>query len=448
MANPTPNAPDSMFRYKEGLGVWEHRGKVALAGIGHAPTARRWDETVENSIAALTITAAQKALDDAGVTVDDVDGLVVLPTGTGDLWAPRPIPEDFAKAYIPTPGRPEDGLTETSAEWMVNNMGFKNIKAAFHTQRCMSNSICITGQMIGDGLAHTVLAVRILNNLAGRYHHVSGYQGGQNAETTASGSAQWTNPFGWGAAGVQDAYTFGQYCRKYGSNHDRMAPYIVNQRKNGLMFPEGYYYQNRPELLTVEDYLAGRWISKPLSIYDCDLPIQTAICYLFTTAERAKDMKQPPVYMLNHASDSLRPRSSAHTLDEVEATTDSLARKLYTGSGLTPSEVDVYNPYDGFTLFTQYYLEAMNWHGVKRGEAHDFYAGDISVHGPHPFSSSGGNNGNGRTRCWMHTDSFQQLRGQAGQRQVKIKDGRPETAISGGPTPGGGDWMVWSNKPD
>ena len=445
---PTPNAPLSIYRTTEGLGVWEHRGKVAVAGIGYSPTARRWDEKPETSVAAMTIVAAQKALDDAGITRDDVDGLVVLESGTGDLWTPRDIPEDFAKAYIPTPGRPEDGLTEMSADWLVNNMGLKNIKSAYHSFRCMSNSLCVASQMVGDGEANTVLAVRVLNNLAGRYHHVSGYGGGQNAEDTVSGGAQWTNPFGWGAAGTQDAYTFGQYCRKYGSNHDRMAPYVVNQHRNGLMTPEGFYYQHRPEVLTVEDYLGGRWISKPLSIFDCDLPIQVSICFLLTTAERARDMKQPPVYVLNHCSDWLSPRSTAHTLDEVEATTTSLAKKNYEGSGLSPTEVDVFNPYDGFTLFTQYYLEAYGWHGVKRGEAHDFYAGDIRVEGPNPFSSSGGNSGNGRTRCWMHSDCIQQLRGQAGQRQVTIKNGRPETAISGGPTPGGGDWLAWSTSPD
>ena len=138
-------------------------------------------------------------------------------------------------------------------------------------------------------------------------------------------------------------------------------------------------------------------------------------------------------------------RCNLQTLEECEASTDAIARKAYESSGLTAKDVDIFNPYDGFTLFTQYYLEAFQWHGVKRGEAHDFYAGDISVHGPHPFSSSGGNNGNGRTRTWMSTDCIQQLRGQAGERQVRI---RAETAISGGQTPMDGDCTVWGKSPD
>src|SRR5262249_54958922 len=158
-------------------------------------------------------------------------------------------------------------------------------------------------------------------------------------------------------------------------------------------------------------YLNGRWVCKPLGIFDADMPIQTAVAYLYTTPERAKDMKQKPVYILNHNTNDYRPRSMVETLAETEEITDHLARKMWEGSGLGPNDIDICNPYDGFTLFTQYFLEGFQWHGVKRGEAHDFYNGDISVHGPHPFSSSGGNAGNGRTRWWIYTDAIQQLQG-------------------------------------
>ena len=66
----------------------------------------------------------------------------------------------------------------------------------------------------------------------------------------------------------------------------------------------------------------------------------------------------------------------------------------------------MFNPYDGYAPMTQFFLEAFQWHGVKRGDAFAFYAGDIRVEGPHPFCSSGGNLGNGRTRTAMYTDSI------------------------------------------
>ena len=83
----------------------------------------------------------------------------------------------------------------------------------------------------------------------------------------------------------------------------------------------------------------------------------------------------------------------------------------------------------------QFFLEAFQWHGVKRGDAFAFYAGDIRVEGPHPFCSSGGNLGNGRTRTAMYTDSIERLRGTAGARRVRV---RAETALAAFTTPSSG----------
>ncbi|MBM2826854.1 MAG: hypothetical protein HW403_918 [Dehalococcoidia bacterium] len=407
---PTENAPASVYRSKEGLGLWEHRGKVAVAGIGQGPVARRWEETIETSLGAWQILAIEKCLNDAGISKDDIDGVVSCPQGMGDAWKPR--------HYLAPPYDSEDGLSGVSADWIVKNMGLKNVGFTSHTPGCISPALTVGAQAVGDGKAHTLLVTRATGNMPGRYH--------QNPQMTASGNSQWTEPFGWGLM-PQIGFGFDQYCRKYGSNHDRMAPFVVNQHRNGLMFPEGFYYQHRPEPFTKEDYLSGRWLHKPLNIWDADLPIQTAVAFLFTTAERARDMKQPPVYVLNHVQQRGVVRSMVETLDETEAWTDSIAKKCYEGSGLTPADLDIFNPYDGYTLFFQYYLEGFGWHGVKRGEAHDFYAGDIRVEGPHPLSSSGGNSGNGRTRWWNQLDCIH---------------------VAGAFTPGTSDWMVYGKNPN
>src|ERR1700730_8046346 len=64
-------------RDKDGLGVWEHRGKVAVAGVGHSPVDRRWDEvSMDKTLGAYSILACQKAMDEAGVTADQVDGVI------------------------------------------------------------------------------------------------------------------------------------------------------------------------------------------------------------------------------------------------------------------------------------------------------------------------------------------------------------------------------------
>jgi len=187
------------------------------------------------------------------------------------------------------------------------------------------------------------------------------------------------------------------------------------------MTPWGFYSLHEPYQLTLEDYFNGRIIMEPLVIYDCDRPVMNCGAYIITTAERAKTMKQPPVYILNHAQTTGGHRSSMYTLEEEEQKTDSLARMMWEGSGHKPEDVDIFNPYDGYLTFTQFYLEAFKWHGVGRGEAHDLYAQGIQVEGPHPFNSSGGNNGTGRTRNAMYFDCIEQLRGQAGPRQVTTR---------------------------
>ena len=75
---------------------------------------------------------------------------------------------------------------------------------------------------------------------------------------------------------------------------------------------------------------------------------------------------------------------------------------MYEGAGLGPNDVDIFNPYDGYAPMAQFFLEGFQWHGVKRGDAFAFYAGDIRVEGPHPFCSSGGNLGTGRSDGHVH----------------------------------------------
>jgi hypothetical protein len=117
---------------------------------------------------------------------------------------------------------------------------------------------------------------------------------------------------------------------------------------------------------------------------------------------------------------------------------------MYEGAGLGPTTSIYFNPCDGYAPMAQFFLEAFHWHGVKRGDAFAFYAGDIRVEGPHPFSSSGGNLGNGRTRTAMYTDSIEQLRGTAGARQVKV---RAETALAAFTTPSSGGWIMFGKSP-
>ena len=155
-------------------------------------------------------------------------------------------------------------------------------------------------------------------------------------------------------------------------------------------------------------------------------------------------MRQSPVYVLNHSQHNFRQRTTQADLDEIEDWTDRAARRMYEGAGLGPEDVDIFNPYDGYAPMAQFFLEAFQWHGVKRGDAFAFYADDIRVEGPHPLCSSGGNLGTGRLRTVMYTDSIEQLRGTAGARQVTV---RAETALAAFTTPSSGGWIMFGKSP-
>ena len=224
-----------------------------------------------------------------------------------------------------------------------------------------------------------------------------------------------------------------------------MAPLILTEHRNGLMNPWGFYTTNGASGLTVEDYVNSRPIAWPARIWDYDRPVNAAGAFVITTAERAKDMRQKPVYVLNHNQGSGgSARSSGITLDGWMEGMDRVARMAYEGSGLRPEDVDIFNPYDGFSPFLPFALEAFEWHGVKRGDAKDFVKGDISVEGPHPYVSGGGNLGCGRTRTAMYIDGIEQLRGTAGKRQVTVK---AETAVCAYDPALAGWYLCLSNSP-
>ena len=189
------------------------------------------------------------------------------------------------------------------------------IQFAMNASGCMSKALVAAVQAVGDGETHTCLVLKAWHNFEGRY-----YQGGDNENDSLPGTAALTALTNlWGAPACSaTAIQFNEYCHKYGKSHAMMAPFMENSRRNGLLFPEGYWAQHRPEELTVQDYLAARWIAEPANLFDNDLPIMCSGAYLLTTAERAIHLAQTPVYILNHASSRAVPRSIMPTLEEVE----------------------------------------------------------------------------------------------------------------------------------
>src|SRR5258708_34225660 len=158
------------------------------------------------------------------------------------------------------------------------------------------------------------------------------------------------------------------------------------------------------------------------------MPVEAADTYVFRTAERAKDMQPPAVYVLGTAGggtvqgdsySSIKLRSTVETLEEAQFNAASTGRRLYESAGVSASDIQFENCYDGFALFHVFWVEGLGFAGVKEGECLDFFQTDISIHGPNPVSPSGGNIGGGRTRCWGWTHTIQQLQGRAAAPQMK-----------------------------
>ncbi|MQC17064.1 MAG: thiolase family protein [Chloroflexi bacterium] len=436
-------------RDKPGLGVWDGRGKTAFAGWGMSPIDRRWDGiSMDRTLGEFSILAAQRALEDAGLKPEDVDGLFQCPnnmagvnSGSSANWGPD-------RPYFDPPYDSEDGLTVVTNKWILNNWSEinakGNIKFSPDEVPDIGEGLGMAAQAVADGKCEVALFIYTANNLEGRYR-----RGGTFAEIESRGPNQWTNPWGgsiidlqlWGTLPIQE------YCRKYGTTWEElMAPLIINEHRNGLMNDWGYYSTNGPSGLDYESYVNSRPITWPARIWDYDRPVNAAGAFVITTAERAKDMRHKPVYILNHNQGWMADQRSSHMrMSEWEAGMSKIAGMAYEGSGLKPEEIDIFNPYDGFSPFMPFSLEAFQWHGVKQGEAKDFVKGDISVEGPNPIHSGGGNLGNGRTRTAMYIDSIEQLRGTAGKRQVNT---RADTAIAGY-APGLTAWyLVLASEPD
>lgn len=391
------------------MGKWDDSGKIAVVGIGHAPCYRRWDERPETSLGSLAMIAAQNAVDDAGLKLSDIDGITAHPAPLGGTWSGtgRPYPTGFDG---------EDGLSIVSSGWMANQLGV-NLSFSDDSSMHVGNALLIAIEAVAEGLSNYCLVVRPLDNFAGGYR-----TGGPMAAETAADLLQWELPYSWDRPGISaHSAWFQRYLYKYGQSHDKMAPLIVNNRRNGLLYEYGFYYQNRPEPLTTEEYLSGRWIAKPLNLYDCDLPVHTVACFLVTTAERARDLKQPPAYVLGHSRGALDKKSTAMLLEEVEEWAVRNSKILMESSGLHVNDLDVVNLYDGYAIFPIPTIEGLGYGGVKQGEALDFFAGqDFKLEGNRPFNPSGGNNGTGRGHGIAHiTDSVQQVQGRAGKRQIK-----------------------------
>jgi acetyl-CoA acetyltransferase len=383
------------------VGIGKHT--AALSGFGQSRVFRG----AEVPLGELAAEASLAAIADTGLDLSQIDGVVCTPD------------KPFASE-----GPAVDGEHFVSASCVIKALGLKPEWSA-DVPGTLGNSALAAIRAVESGACNYALLFRALHSPgSGSYGHTRENESGK---VRLSGTGQHTSleqfraPYGLFPPADTGALPWTRYQAKYKSgSREQMAAFVVQARRNGLMYEGGYWAQHRPVELTVEDYLNARIVSTPASIYDCDLPIQGAGAFILTTADRAKDLAQAAAYVRGIADGTATRRSVTvdQGLEDQIADGRDIARRLWADSGIGPGDVDVADLYDGFSIMTICWLEALGFCG--EGQAFDFIQdGRISHSGELPVNPSGGNLGGGRLHGVNHLmDGVLQVSGRSGKRQI------------------------------
>jgi acetyl-CoA acetyltransferase len=216
-----------------------------------------------------------------------------------------------------------------------------------------------------------------------------------------------------------------RHMHEFGTTREQMAAVAVAARQWALMNPVAW--EKKP--LTVEEVLAARMVSYPFTVRDICLVTDGGGAIVLTSPERAKSLKKPPVYVLGQGECITHANISSMPDLTVTGAAES-GRRAYAMAGLAAKDIDVVELYDAFTINTILFLEDLGF--CAKGEGGQFVSGGrIAPGGELPVNTNGG----GLSYChpgmyglFLLIEAVRQLRGECGARQVKDA----ETAIAHG----------------
>lgn len=362
---------------------------VAAVGVGYSTTGRRTGLTSFQ----LAWQATQAALADAGMTVADIDGVTLLWGVAGPAPAGLDVVEPMSFAQTV-------GITPLN---FYSTAGPAYIGPAIQAVSA-----------IRSGLAHTVLTLRIINQrLSSSQERASLEQAAAPVEVR--GDMAFTAPYGFQVAAaipIIAAMPAQRHMDVYGTTEEHFGTHVVTQRYHASLNEEALFR----DPLTIDDYLASRYIAKPVHLLDCDYPVDSASAVIYTSDDRARDWRQPPVWV--NAATYSSVGTSFDLLDMNHNSPFQDAKELWNRTDLTPADVDCAQLYDGFTIIVFQWLEALGFCGV--GESGPFIAeGNTRLGGEIPVNTDGGACNVGRRHgANFCIESVRQLRGQCGARQV------------------------------
>ncbi len=374
--------------------------KVALTGIGMSEIGRR----LMRPPLSLTIEACERAIADAGLTIDDIDGLSTYPGGGG--FGP------FSEGGV-TALESALGIRPTWHNGGIETFG-------------PGGSVIAAMLAVAGGLARHVLCFRTL------WEATHGELMKQGKIAPMMRTDPWFFPFGAVSAAHTLAQNAQRHFHRYGTTRETLGWIALNQRANAALNPTAIY--RKP--MTMEDYLEARMITTPLGLYDCDVPCDGAVAVIVSHVDVARDMAKPPVFVEAVGTQIIERLDWDQSTLTHEPQSLGQAAHMWTRTSLRPNDVDVAELYDGFTINCLSWIEALGFCGI--GEAKDFLDGghNIARDGLLPLNTHGGQLSHGRTHgMGLVHEAVTQLRGEAGERQVQ--GARVGVVSSGGLTPSG-----------
>jgi len=390
---PTPRAPVSDDRF-------EH--KAVLSGIGRSAIGRR----LMRDPLSLTVDACLAAVEDAGLTLDDIDGLSTYPGGMIGM------------------GMGEGGVTPVEEALRIHPTwinGGGDLPGP-------GGSVIAAMLAVAGGLCRHVLCFRTV--WESTYAALGLHPGGS---LRVSGPMQEHRlPFGASSAAQWIGMNANQYLHRYGATREMLGWIAINDRTNAGRNPVAIYR----DPMTMDDYLSARPITTPFGLYDCDVPCDASIAVVVSDASVAGDLPHPAVRVEAVGTQILERVSWDQDTVTHEPQVLGQSAHLWTRTSLRPSDVDLALVYDGFSFNAISWLEGLGF--CELGEAKDWLDGGrrIALDGDLPVNPHGGQLSEGRTHGYGFLyEAVAQLRGDADERQVA----NAETAVvtSGGGTPSG-----------
>jgi acetyl-CoA acetyltransferase len=361
------------------------KGKTAIAGLGITKQGKVYDY---NHVG-FAIEAVRLALDDAGLRRDDLDGLLLNP---GLSWA-------------------DQGMGSFQVQ---QAMGLRNLRLSA-TMNAGGATACAmiqqAAEAIDAGVCHTVACVFSDAPLKPPKPKTEG-------APAASGSA---GAYGF-ARGLDAAYgQFGvnamyamvarRHMHLYGTTNDHLGAIAVAERQWANRNPAAQFFETP---MSLEDYHGSRWVVEPFHLFDCCLVSNGGLAVIVTTADRARTLKQPPVYIWG--------MGQGHPGGDPSETLTSgagLAKEsAFAMAGIALQDVDVVELYDCYTFTVLVCLEDYGF--CKKGEGGSFVAdGKTAPGGTLPVNTGGGQLSS--FYMWGMTpvsEGVIQMRGAGGARQV------------------------------